>query len=122
MIQSLPGGEYWRQQVHRFDTVFRNIKVFQPVSVDFPNVNSNATVSGDISTVSSFPLGTALITWGFLDDASTIQDLQIQILFIDTDTLRFTLHNPTGGAIDPGAFDMFFVTGELNLDIDDTPI
>ena len=108
--------------MRRFDTVFRNIKVFQPVSVDFPNVNSNATVSGDIITVTPFPLGTALITWGFLDDASAIADMQIQIVFINTGTLRFTLSNPTGGAINAGALDMFFVTGEVNLDIDDTPI
>jgi hypothetical protein len=108
--------------VRRFDTVFKNIKTFQPVSVDFPIVGSNATVSGDIVTVSSFPLGTALISWGFLDDASIIADLQIQILFINTDTLRFTLSNPTAGAINAGPLDMFFVTGEINTDIDDTPI
>jgi hypothetical protein len=108
--------------VRRFDTVFRNIKVFQPVSVDFPNVGSIATVSGDITTVTPFPFGTALISWGFLEDASVIQDLQIQIIFINADTLRFTLSNPTAGAINAGPLDMWFVTGELNPDIDDTPI
>jgi hypothetical protein len=108
--------------VRRLDTVFRNIKVFQPVSVNFPNVGSIATISGDITTVTSFPFGTALIAWGFLEDASVIQDLQIQFIFINTDTLRFTLSNPTAGAIDAGALDMWFVTGELNPDIDDTPI
>jgi len=108
--------------VRRFDTVYRDVKVFQPVAVDFPNVNSNATVSGDITTVTNFPLGTALLSWGFLDDASTIEDMQIQFVFIDANTLRFTLSNPTGGAINPGSFDMFFVTGELNPDIDDSPI
>lgn len=108
--------------MRRFDTVFRNIKVFQPISVDFPNVPSNGTVSGDVTTVTSFPLGTALIAWGFLEDASVIEDMQIQFIFINVDTLRFTLSNPTGGAIDAGALDMWFVTGELNPDIDDTPI
>lgn len=108
--------------MRRFDSVFRNIKVFQPVSVDFPSVGSIATISGDIPTVTSFPFGTALIAWGFLEDASVIQDLQIQIIFINVDTLRFTLSNPTAGAIDAGALDMWFVTGELNPDIDDTPI
>lgn len=108
--------------MRRFDTVFRNIKVFQPVSVNFPNVGSIATISGDITTVTNFPFGTALIAWGFLEDASIIQDLQIQFIFINADTLRFTLSNPTAGAIDAGALDMWFVTGELNADIDDTPI
>lgn len=108
--------------MRRFDTVFRNIKVFQPVAVDFPNVNSNSTVSGDITTVTTFPFGTALIGWGFLEDAGVIQDMQIQFIFIDANTLRFTLENPTGGAIDAGSLDMWFVTGELNPDIDDTPI
>jgi hypothetical protein len=108
--------------VRRYDTVFRNIKVFQPVAVDFPNVNSNSTVSGNITTVTNFPLGTAVLSWGFLEDAGVIADMQIQFVFIDVDTLRFTLENPTGGAIDAGSLDMFFVTGELNTDIDDTPI
>ena len=108
--------------MRRLDTVFRDIKVFQPVPVDFPSIGSVSTISGDIVTVTSFPLGTALIAWGFLEDASVIQDLQIQFIFINTNTLRFTLSNPTGGAIDPGSLDMWFVTGELNPDIDDTPI
>ena len=108
--------------MRRLDTVFRNIKTFQPVTVDFPNVGSVSTISGDITTVSSFPFGTALIAWGFLEDASVIADLQIQIIFINADTLRFTLSNPTAGAINAGPLDMWFVTGELNADIDDTPI
>ena len=106
--------------MRRLDTVFRNIKVFSGVAVDFPNVNSNGTVSGDVTTTASFPLGTALISWGFEVDASAIQDMQIQFIFVDADTLRFTLRNPTGGAIDAGSLDMFFVTGEINTDLSET--
>ena len=108
--------------MRRYDTIYRNVKVFQPVSVDFPIIGSNATVSGDLVTVTNFPLGTALLSWGFLEDAVIIEDMQIQFVFIDVDTLRFTLSNPTAGAINPGPLDMFFVTGELNPDIDDSPI
>ena len=36
--------------MRRLDTVFRNIKVFSGVAVDFPSVGSNATVSGTITT------------------------------------------------------------------------
>lgn len=106
--------------MRRLDTVFRNVRVFSGVAVDFPSVNSNQTLSGDIATAASFPLGTALLAWGFESDASAIQDMQIQLIFINTDTLRWTLSNPTGGAIDAGALDMFFVTGEVNTDLSET--
>tara|TARA_R110002126_G_scaffold55928_6_gene149909 strand:+ start:11579 stop:11902 length:324 start_codon:yes stop_codon:yes gene_type:complete len=106
--------------VRRLDTVFRNVRVFAGIAVDFPSIGSIATVSGDITTVATFPLGTALITWGFESDASVIQDLQIQFIFINANTLRWTLSNPTAGAIDPGILNMFFVTGEVNTDLSET--
>jgi hypothetical protein len=106
--------------VRRFDTCFRNIRVFSGVAVDFPNVNSNQTVSASITTSATFPLGTAILTWGFESDATDLQDLQISIVFTNANTLRFVLSNLTGGAIDPASHNMFFVTGEINTDLSET--
>lgn len=102
--------------MRRFDTVFRNIRSFE-VAVDFPNVNSNQTISNDVVTTESFPLGTHILSWGFGSDATDIDDMILQFYFVDTDTLRYTLQNPTGGAIDPGSIDVQFVTGEFNPDL-----
>ena len=106
--------------VRRFDTVFRNVRVFAGVAVDFPNVVANSTVSQNISTTASFPLGTALLAWGFETDATDLEDLQITFDFTAVDTLRVQLTNPTGGNIDPASHDMFFVTGEINTDLSET--
>jgi hypothetical protein len=94
--------------------------VFSGVAVDFPNVVSNSSVSLDITTTASFPLGTGIINWGFETDATDLEDLQISMVFTAVDTLRVTLTNPTGGNIDPASHDMFFVTGEINTDLSET--
>lgn len=106
--------------MRRFDTCFRNIRVFSGVAVDFPNVGSNATVSATITTTATFPLGTAILSWGFESDATDLQDLQISIIFVNTSTLRFVLSNLTAGAIDPASHNMFFITGEVNTDLSET--
>jgi len=107
-------------RVRRLDTVWRNVRVFAGVAVDFPNVLANSTTTQNITTTASFPLGTCLIAWGFETDASDLQDLQITLLFTAVDTLRVQLTNPTGGNIDPASHDMFFVTGEINTDLSET--
>lgn len=106
--------------MRRFDTVFRNIRVFAGVAVDFPSVTANSTVTQDITTTASFPLGTTMIAWGFEVNASDLEDLQITLLFTDVDTLRVQLTNPTGGNIDPASHTMFFVTGEINTALSET--
>ncbi len=106
--------------MRRLDTVFRNVRVFAGVAVDFPNVVANSTVTQNITTTASFPLGTAILAWGFETDATDLQDLQITILFTNTNNLRVQLTNPTGGNIDPASHDMFFVTGEVNTDLSET--
>jgi hypothetical protein len=106
--------------MRRFDTVFRNIRVFSGVAVDFPSVGSNGTVSQNITTTQTFPLGTAILSWGFESDATDLQDLQISIIFVNTSTLRVVLSNLTAGAIDPASHNMFFVTGEINTDLSET--
>lgn len=106
--------------MRRLDSVFRDVRSFQAVDVDFPNVVSNGSVSVDIPTTESFPLGTHLISWGFQTDASDIDDMQITMYFTDVDTLRVTLTNPTGGAINPGVITVNFVTGLFNEDLIET--
>ncbi len=105
--------------MRRLDTVYRNIRSFE-VDFDYPNVNSNGTVSQDFSTTQSFPVGTHIINWGFGEDAQSVEDLLIQFLFVDVDTLRMVLQNPTGGAIDGGQILTQFVTGEFNTDLVET--
>lgn len=99
--------------------MYRNIRSFES-TFDYPNVSSNGSVSQDFTTTASFPLGSHVIQWGFGGDATAIQDLNITFKFVDTDTLRMTLINPTGGAIDGGAILTQFVTGEFNSDLAET--
>jgi hypothetical protein len=105
--------------VRRIDTVYRNLRSFE-FDIDLPNVNSNSTVSGLVTTTQSFPLGTHIISWGVSSSAVSWQDLVVTFLFVNTDTLRYVLNNPTGGAIDPANTTFQFVTGEFNTDLDET--
>jgi hypothetical protein len=105
--------------VRRLDTVYRNIRSFE-FAIDLPNVGSNSTVSGLVTTTASFPLGSHIISWGVLTSAVSLQDLIVTFLIVNTDTLRFVLNNPTGGAIDPASITFQFVTGLFNSDLDET--
>lgn len=105
--------------MRRLDTCYRNVRAFE-FDIDLPNVNSNATVSGTVSTTASFPLGTHIISWGVSSDATSMQDLVVTFLFVDTDLLRYVLNNPTGGAIDPANITFQFLTGEFNTDLVET--
>lgn len=105
--------------MRRLDSVYRNIRSFE-VDFDFPNVNSNSTVSQDFSTTATFPVGTHVIQWGFGEAAGVLEDLVIQFKFVAADTLRMVLNNPTGGSIDGGTILTQFVTGEFNTDLVET--
>lgn len=105
--------------MRRLDTCFRNIRAFE-FDIDLPNVGSNSTVSQDVTTTESFPLGTHVISWGVSSDATSMQDLVATFLFVNTDTMRVTLNNLTAGAIDPGNITFQFLTGEFNSDLDQT--
>lgn len=105
--------------MRRFDSCYRNVRLFS-VAFDYPNVGSNGSLQQDFSTTESFPLGTHVIQFGFGSDATAIEDLQISFKFVDTDTLRMNLVNPTGGAIDGGVITTQFVTGEFNTDLAET--
>lgn len=105
--------------MRRLDTVYRNLRLFS-VDFDYPNVLANGTVVQDFATTASFPLGTHILTWGFGSDATGIEDLTLQFKFVDVDTMRMTLTNNTGGAIDAGVITTQFVTGEFNTDLEET--
>ena len=102
--------------MRRLDSVYRNIRMFE-VDHDFPSVGSNSSVANDVTTALSFPLGTHVIQWGFGSDATSLQDLILQVAFVDTNTLRMILFNPTAGAVDPGLVTVQLVTGEFNSDL-----
>ena len=105
--------------MRRLDTCYRNVRLFE-IDFDYPNVGSNGTLSVDITTTASFPLGSHIVSWGFASDAQAIEDMIIQFILVDTDTLRMTLINPTGGAIDGGVITTQFLVGEFNTDLLET--
>ncbi len=99
--------------MRRLDTCYRNLRLFS-VDFDYPNVNSNSTVFQDFVLTQTFPLGTHILTWGFGSDATGIEDMVLQFKFVDVDTMRMTLNNLTGGAIDAGVITPQFVTREFS--------
>jgi len=102
--------------MRRFDTIFENLLVSR-VTIDFASIGSNATVTIDTS-VTGVALGTHLISWTPVTDATSMDDLLIQFLVVDTDLIRAILQNPTGGAIDPDSIDWEFLTGTIRAVID----
>lgn len=103
--------------MRRFDTVFRNIRVVE-ATVNLPSIASNRAESLDIATaVGAAPLGTEILAFAPITDASTLDDLILQLIVVATDTLRITMQNPTAGAIDPASIDFRIVTGFINADL-----
>jgi len=106
--------------VRRFDTVFRNIRVVE-VTIDFPSVGSKQAVFVDVpTTAGNAPLGTQILAFTPITTATTLDDLMVQAIVVATDTVRFTLQNPTAGAIDPDSIDFRVVTGFVNPDLVET--
>jgi len=102
--------------VRRFDTIFQNIAVGR-MTIDLPNVPSNGTVTVDTAHA-NLPLGTHIISWAPVTDATSMDDLIVNWLIVATDMIRTVLFNPTGGAIDPASIDFEFIVGSVNPDID----
>lgn len=103
--------------MRRFDTVFRNIRVVE-VTLNFPSVGSKQAVFIDVATtVGAAPLGTQILAFTPITTATTLDDLMVQAIVVATDTVRFTLQNPTAGAIDPDSIDFRVVTGLVNPDL-----
>jgi hypothetical protein len=86
-------------------------------TIDFPNVPSNGTVTVDTAAPGT-PLGTHIISWAPVSDATSIDDLVITFMTVAVDLVRTVLFNPTGGAINPDSIDFEFVCGQGNPDID----
>lgn len=103
--------------MRRFDTVFRDIQVFE-TTLNFPSIASNRSEFIDVATaVGAAPLGTEIISFAPITTATTLDDLIVQIMVVDTDLVRITMMNPTAGAIDPDAIDFRIVTGIANADL-----
>lgn len=84
-------------------------------SVDFPSIGSNSAVSLDFTM--PVTLGMHIISWAPVTDATSIQDLLIQILVVADNTVRVTMQNPTAGAIDPDPISLQFIVATA----EDTP-
>jgi hypothetical protein len=103
--------------MRRFDQVFRDIRVVE-VTLDFPSIGSkNSAFIDEQTAVGAAPLGTQILGFTPISTATTIDDLLVQAIVVATDTIRFTLQNPSAGAIDPDSIDFRVVTGFINPDL-----
>lgn len=84
--------------------------VVASATVDLPSIGSKNSAFIDVATATPTPLGTHILSWAALTDATTIDDLLIQILVVAADTVRITMQNPTAGAIDPDPITFQFIT------------
>jgi hypothetical protein len=106
--------------VRRYDSVFRNIRVVE-VTLNFPSIGSKQAEFIDVpTTVGAAPLGTQILAFTPITTATTMDDLIVQAFVVATDTVRFTMQNPSAGAIDPDSIDFRVVTGFVNPDLVET--
>jgi len=82
--------------------------VVSSAEVDIPSIGSKSAASVDVTV--DAPLGTHVISWAPLTDATSIDDLMIQFVVVADNTLRVTMQNPTAGAIDPDPITFQFIT------------
>jgi hypothetical protein len=80
--------------------------------IDLPSVGSKDSASVD-TTVEGVPLGTHVVSWAALTDATSIDDLMIQFMVVAEDTVRLTVQNPSAGAIDPDTITFQFALAQL---------
>lgn len=100
----------------RLDTLFRNIEV-HTITLDFPSVGSNGTEQIDAATpAGTVPLGT-IVQLVPLTDASSFDDMILQAKVVEVDSIRFIMHNPTSGAINPDSVDFALWHGTINTDL-----
>ncbi len=84
--------------------------VVASVVVDLPSIPSNGSAFVDVTPATAVPLGTHIISWAPLTDATSIDDLMIQFLVVAANTVRITMQNPTPGPIDPASITFQFIT------------
>jgi len=80
------------------------------VEIDIPSIGANGSFTTDFTTLVSVPLGTHILSWAPLTDATSLDDLLIQFMVVDTNTVRFTADNPSAGAVDPDPITFQFIT------------
>lgn len=80
--------------------------------IDIPSIASNSSFTTDI-TVEGIELGTHVVSWAPLTLATSLDDLLIQFLVVDTNTVRFTADNPSAGAVDPDPITFQFALAQL---------
>ena len=103
--------------MRRFDSVFRNVRVVE-VTLNFPSIGSKQAEFIDVpTTAGAAPLGTQILAFTPITVATTMDDLIVQAFVVATDTVRFTMQNPSAGAIDPASIDFRVVTGFVNPDL-----
>ncbi len=77
--------------------------------IDIPSIAPNGSFTTDI-TVADVALGTHILSWAPLTLATSLDDLLIQFVVVDVDTVRFTADNPSPGAVDPDPITFQFIT------------
>ena len=87
------------------------------VEIDIPSIGANGSFTTDFTTLVDVPLGTHILSWAPLTDATSIDDLLIQFVVVATNTVRFTADNPSAGAVDPDPITFQFITATAQ----DTP-
>ncbi len=80
------------------------------VEIDIPSIGANGSFTTDFTTLVDVPLGTHILSWAPLTVATSLDDLLIQFVVVDTNTVRFTADNPSAGAVDPDPITFQFIT------------
>jgi hypothetical protein len=90
---------FYIPNVGEVNSLFQNIRVIT-TAVNLPSISSNGSEFID-TAVANTPLGTHVVSFAATTDATTIDDLVVQVMVVAADTVRITMINPTAGAINP---------------------
>lgn len=98
-----------------YRSIFDEVKVISAV-VDFPSVGSNQSRFVDIIVPDGVELGT-LVEMVADSDASSMDDLIWTAYIVNTNVLRITMFNPTGGPADPIPTTFVFILSKINREM-----